>query len=104
MAKRRRSIRGAFWRQRRGNPSGMWVAATSRGPGAKSGAAFPAQRRRTGLRQLRSNGLEMGLTYQDAGVSIDAGNALVKAIGPLARSTARPGADAELGGFGGLFD
>jgi phosphoribosylformylglycinamidine cyclo-ligase len=39
-----------------------------------------------------------------AGVSIDAGNALVKAIGPLAKSTARPGADAELGGFGGFFD
>ncbi|HEY0164153.1 MAG TPA: phosphoribosylformylglycinamidine cyclo-ligase [Sphingomicrobium sp.] len=46
----------------------------------------------------------MGLTYEQAGVSIDAGNALVKAIGPLARATARPGADAELGGFGGLFD
>jgi phosphoribosylformylglycinamidine cyclo-ligase len=46
----------------------------------------------------------MGLTYKDAGVSIDAGNALVKAIGPLARSTARPGAGAELGGFGGFFD
>jgi phosphoribosylformylglycinamidine cyclo-ligase len=44
------------------------------------------------------------LTYADAGVSIAAGNALVKAIGPLARSTARPGADAELGGFGGFFD
>jgi phosphoribosylformylglycinamidine cyclo-ligase len=44
------------------------------------------------------------LTYADSGVSIDAGNALVKAIGPLARATARPGADAELGGFGGLFD
>ena len=44
------------------------------------------------------------LTYADAGVSIDAGNALVKAIGPIARSTARPGADAQLGGFGGLFD
>ena len=44
------------------------------------------------------------LTYKDAGVSIEAGNALVKAIGPLARSTARPGADAELGGFGGFFD
>ncbi len=44
------------------------------------------------------------LTYADAGVSIDAGNKLVKAIGPLAKSTARPGADAELGGFGGLFD
>ena len=44
------------------------------------------------------------LTYADSGVSIDAGNALVKAIGPLARSTARPGAEAELGGFGGIFD
>ena len=47
---------------------------------------------------------EKPLTYADAGVSIAAGNALVKAIGPLARSTARPGADAELGGFGGFFD
>src|SRR5205814_10494586 len=44
------------------------------------------------------------LTYADAGVSIETGNALVKAIGPLARSTARPGADAQLGGFGGFFD
>ncbi len=44
------------------------------------------------------------LTYADAGVDIAAGNALVKAIGPLAKSTARPGANAELGGFGGFFD
>jgi phosphoribosylformylglycinamidine cyclo-ligase len=44
------------------------------------------------------------LTYADAGVSIAAGNALVKAIAPLARSTARAGANAELGGFGGFFD
>src|SRR5829696_8218428 len=44
------------------------------------------------------------LTYADAGVSNAAGNALVKAIAPLAKSTARPGADAELGGFGGFFD
>ncbi|HEX2764208.1 MAG TPA: phosphoribosylformylglycinamidine cyclo-ligase [Allosphingosinicella sp.] len=43
-------------------------------------------------------------TYAKAGVSIAAGNALVKAIGPLARSTGRPGADAALGGFGGFFD
>jgi phosphoribosylformylglycinamidine cyclo-ligase len=43
-------------------------------------------------------------TYAKAGVSIAAGNALVRAIGPLARSTARPGADASLGGFGGFFD
>ena len=46
----------------------------------------------------------MGLTYEQAGVSISAGNALVKAIGPLAKSTARAGANAELGGFGGFFD
>ncbi|NKB58914.1 MAG: phosphoribosylformylglycinamidine cyclo-ligase [Alphaproteobacteria bacterium] len=45
-----------------------------------------------------------GLSYRDAGVDIDAGNALVEAIKPLARSTMRPGADATLGGFGGLFD
>ena len=44
------------------------------------------------------------LTYADAGVSIAAGNALVKAIAPLAKATARPGASAELGGFGGFFD
>jgi phosphoribosylformylglycinamidine cyclo-ligase/phosphoribosylamine--glycine ligase/phosphoribosylglycinamide formyltransferase/phosphoribosylformylglycinamidine cyclo-ligase len=45
-----------------------------------------------------------GLTYADAGVDIDAGAALVEAIKPLARSTRRPGADADLGGFGALFD
>lgn len=45
-----------------------------------------------------------GLTYAQAGVDIDAGDALVEAIKPLARATARPGADASLGGFGGLFD
>ncbi|WP_375270718.1 phosphoribosylformylglycinamidine cyclo-ligase [Sphingomonas sp.] len=45
-----------------------------------------------------------GYTYADAGVSISAGNALVRAIAPLARSTRRKGADADLGGFGGLFD
>ena len=43
-------------------------------------------------------------TYADAGVSIEAGNALVKMIAPLVRATRRPGADAEIGGFGGIFD
>ena len=43
-------------------------------------------------------------TYAGAGVDIAAGNALVRAIAPLAKSTARPGADASLGGFGGFFD
>ena len=45
-----------------------------------------------------------GLTYKDAGVDIDAGEALVERIGPAARATRRKGADADLGGFGGLFD
>ena len=44
------------------------------------------------------------LTYKDAGVDIDAGEALVERIGGFAKSTRRPGADASLGGFGGLFD
>jgi phosphoribosylformylglycinamidine cyclo-ligase len=44
------------------------------------------------------------LSYRNAGVDIDAGNALVAAIRPLAAATRRPGADADLGGFGGLFD
>ena len=64
-----------FWRVVRGNPSDLWLRAA-----------------------------DMGLTYEQAGVSIAAGNALVKAIAPLAKSTARPGANAELGGFGGFFD
>jgi phosphoribosylformylglycinamidine cyclo-ligase len=45
-----------------------------------------------------------GLTYAEAGVDIDAGNRMVDMIKPLVRATARPGADAEIGGFGGLFD
>ena len=47
---------------------------------------------------------ENGLTYKDAGVDIDAGEALVERIGPAAKATRRRGADADLGGFGGLFD
>jgi phosphoribosylformylglycinamidine cyclo-ligase len=45
-----------------------------------------------------------GLTYKDAGVDIDAGEELVTRIGPAAKATRRRGADADLGGFGGLFD
>ena len=45
-----------------------------------------------------------GLSYADAGVDIDAGNALVRRIKPFVKATARPGADSEIGGFGGLFD
>ncbi len=50
--------------------------------------------------QMRRN----SLSYKDAGVDIDAGNALVEAIKPAVRSTRRSGADGEIGGFGGLFD
>ncbi|MDE2563982.1 MAG: phosphoribosylformylglycinamidine cyclo-ligase [Sphingomonadales bacterium] len=51
-----------------------------------------------------SNEQPESYSYAKAGVDIAAGNALVRAIGPLAKSTARPGADADLGGFGGFFD
>jgi phosphoribosylformylglycinamidine cyclo-ligase len=47
---------------------------------------------------------ERGLNYAQAGVDIDAGNRMVELIKPLVRATARSGADAEIGGFGGLFD
>jgi phosphoribosylformylglycinamidine cyclo-ligase len=55
---------------------------------------------RKGLNQ----GPKAGLTYAEAGVDIDAGNRMVDLIKPLVRATARAGADAEIGGFGGLFD
>ncbi|WP_294606980.1 phosphoribosylformylglycinamidine cyclo-ligase [uncultured Roseovarius sp.] len=45
-----------------------------------------------------------GITYADAGVDIDAGNALVERIKPAAKRTVRPGVMSGLGGFGGLFD
>jgi phosphoribosylformylglycinamidine cyclo-ligase len=44
------------------------------------------------------------MTYAESGVDIDAGEALVEAIKPFTKSTARAGADGALGGFGGLFD
>lgn len=51
-----------------------------------------------------TNGQKNGLTYADAGVDIDAGNALVERIKPAAKKTARSGVMAGLGGFGALFD
>ncbi|WP_347139358.1 phosphoribosylformylglycinamidine cyclo-ligase [Paracoccus sp. SSK6] len=45
-----------------------------------------------------------GISYRDAGVDIDAGNALVERIKPAAAATARPGVMDALGGFGALFD
>jgi len=56
-----------------------------------------------GLCRALSSNLE-NMTYAQAGVSVDAGNALIETIKPFVRSTKRPGANAELGGFGGLFD
>ncbi len=58
----------------------------------------------SGSKQALRNNPKSGLTYADAGVDISAGNDLVTAIKPLAKSTRRKGADASLGGFGGLFD
>ncbi len=54
----------------------------------------------TSKEKLRAN----RMSYQQAGVDIDAGNKLVEAIKPAVRSTVRRGADGEIGGFGGLFD
>jgi phosphoribosylformylglycinamidine cyclo-ligase len=54
-----------------------------------------------------SNGKRIGdngLTYRHAGVDIEAADDLIRRIAPAAAATRRPGADAELGGFGGLFD
>src|SRR5687767_15805318 len=48
--------------------------------------------------------IRKGLTYAASGVDIDAGNRMVQLIKPLVKATARRGADAEIGGFGGLFD
>ncbi|CAH2354428.1 bifunctional purine biosynthetic protein Ade5p,7 [[Candida] railenensis] len=45
-----------------------------------------------------------GVTYADAGVSVDNGNILVETIKAKVKSTARPGADSDIGGFGGIFD
>ncbi|THH18548.1 hypothetical protein EW146_g2450 [Bondarzewia mesenterica] len=53
---------------------------------------------------LKTDRNSYGLTYAQAGVSVDAGNSLVEAIKPYVRATRRSGADAEIGGFGGVFD
>ncbi len=56
------------------------------------------------MTQDNKNNQGKSFTYKDAGVDIDAGERLVDKIKPMARSTKRAGADADLGGFGGLFD
>ncbi|GMF38291.1 unnamed protein product [Phytophthora fragariaefolia] len=69
------------------------------------GAAFlhAIKLAQTGL-LLKSKAAKKEITYADAGVSIDAGNELVNRIKPLCKSTVRVGCDADLGGFGGIFD
>jgi phosphoribosylamine--glycine ligase/phosphoribosylformylglycinamidine cyclo-ligase len=61
-------------------------------------------RKDIGHRALLLSKKPNGLTYEDAGVSIDSGNLLVDKIKPLVKATMRVGTDAEIGGFGGLFD
>ncbi|UZJ53292.1 hypothetical protein CBS101457_002612 [Exobasidium rhododendri] len=56
------------------------------------------------LRPSKAAQKQEALTYAAAGVDVDAGNELVEAIKSHAKSTARPGCDAKLGGFGGVFD
>nr|GAT48423.1 phosphoribosylformylglycinamidine cyclo-ligase [Mycena chlorophos] len=61
-------------------------------------------RRDIAHRALKPSVEPTGLTYAQAGVSVDAGNLLVETIKPFVRATRRPGADGEIGGFGGVFD
>jgi phosphoribosylformylglycinamidine cyclo-ligase len=56
------------------------------------------------MSEAKGSGATAGLTYADAGVDIDAGNALVERIKPAAKRTDRPGTVSGLGGFGALFD
>uniref|UniRef100_A0A8C5D5B8 Trifunctional purine biosynthetic protein adenosine-3 n=1 Tax=Gouania willdenowi TaxID=441366 RepID=A0A8C5D5B8_GOUWI len=65
------------------------------------GAVF---RRDIGHRAIAHLQRQRCLTYKDSGVDIAAGNKLVEMIKPLAKATSRPGCNAELGGFAGLFD
>lgn len=71
-----------------------------------AGGALPINRLRAAGpgREIAMQDKARGLTYSDAGVDIDAGNRLVEMIRPAVRATRRPGADGEIGGFGGVFD
>ena len=53
---------------------------------------------------VKNNPQTKGLSYKDAGVDIDAGDALVERIKPLAKKTMREGVLAGIGGFGALFE
>ena len=71
-------------------------------------ALVDAVRRHCGRSHGRMEGEEKvgdyAITYKDAGVDITAGNELIDKIKPHCKSTRRPGCDADLGGFGGMFD
>ncbi|KAF2748374.1 phosphoribosylformylglycinamidine cyclo-ligase-like protein [Sporormia fimetaria CBS 119925] len=64
----------------------------------------PAEEGTTVIRAAGAPRQGEAMTYADSGVSIDAGNELVKQIKASVATTRRPGADAEIGGFGGLLD
>ncbi len=70
----------------------------------RAGALLAQGPDETTMANSNSPGKKDGLTYAGSGVDIDAGNALVEAIGPLAASTKRSGVMGAIGGFGGLFD
>ncbi|MBN8927589.1 MAG: phosphoribosylformylglycinamidine cyclo-ligase [Rhodospirillales bacterium] len=83
---------------RAGRPDAQGAPTERRGATAGGHAAAPA------TSAAGSAGGRNGLDYRTAGVDIEAGDALVEAIKPLARSTTRPGVMGGLGGFGALFD
>ncbi|MCB1476966.1 MAG: phosphoribosylformylglycinamidine cyclo-ligase, partial [Rhodobiaceae bacterium] len=58
----------------------------------------------TASRDVTGEDAKNGLTYADAGVDVDRGNAFVERIKPFVKATARSGADSQIGGFGGVFD
>jgi phosphoribosylformylglycinamidine cyclo-ligase len=80
------------------------VATSGKTAGLVPKRSWKSKREKATGQSMSTDPSQKSYSYAGAGVSIAAGNALVKAIGPLAKSTARPGADAELGGFGGFFD
>lgn len=68
--------------------------------------SFDGKYNRTDIayKAFKTNSKKISITYEDAGVSVDKGNLLVENIKKMVKSTARPGADSDIGGFGGLFD
>ena len=61
-------------------------------------------RRDIAHRALKQKNIKESITYAQAGVSVDNGNLLVQKIKAKVKSTRRPGADSDIGGFGGVFD